>query len=486
MKMEKILAERIYDIPSVVNRDVDLVLDHWDKTKEIFVRIISPEGFENAVLIAKKGKNGPKVSIHKRINDKVLHPKRRVLLRIYQISEKVETIVSKQPDPVVLNPETIPAEEKQSVIKTLFSGTIRPKDWKSHAVEQTKKRKERLARLKSEVTESSPLKPSGLDGKTIMTADDVGYSRGMAIIEIAMAIQAKHNADENLTSPNQQKLLFEFYDIFSFSGIGMIIGFYIALGKKTKGKGDLNFLSNWYRNELCKVFSPTSIGEIAKKGKQLANGLKPKRLRKAPNPGFSIRQAEKIIGELFLQEFTNEPLRMKDLETEVYQPMFLDDRQTRVYSRGETPNAKIIDVILNTALDPIYFQSRKIEKDFGISLGPARRSFDLPIGQYNKDIKLISIGSEVTYQESEKDLEGINPSQAAFLNKEKNHLVEYLDTKKYMMDHPEKVNYLRIEFGQTFGVTVNSIHQNDLDACVKSVKRSKSWSNVTKPLLQWS
>ena len=195
---------------------------------------------------------------------------------------------------------------------------------------------------------------------------------------------------------------------------------------------------------------------MQKKGKKVLNGLKPKHLRKSPNPGLSIKQAAKIIGELFIDEFTGKPLRAKDLQCEIYQPIFFDDEQTRVYSMHETPNAKLVDIAINTGLDPLYFQSKKMELG-SISLGPTRRSFDLPLAQHNDRITIVSIGAALIYQESEDDMEGANPAQLAFLHKKKSYRLDYLDTIKYMEDHTSSVNYLRIETGQLFGVRANSI-----------------------------
>lgn len=489
--MEKILKISTYDIPSVVNRYVDLKLkeEEYDPSKKVFVKIIQPSNFEDVVLTAiiNNKKNGPTVAVHKRIDGKVLHPIRRVTLKSFQI---VEDIPVKAPVQEVkpLNPETPPKEKEKSIIGSIFTGKVALKDFKTISIENAQKRKQRLARVCQEVKTSPALKPSGNDGKTILCGDDVDYSRTIAILTNLKSILKKHNNHEG-NGPNHQKMLYQYYDIFSFSGIGSVISFYMALGKKVKGDGDLNFLESWVRNELSKIYSPTSIGELAKKGKNFVNNLKPKKLRPKPNPGLSIKQAEKIIGWLFENKYTGEPYRLKDIENEVYQPVFFDDEQSRVYSKAETPNAKIVDVILNTGLDPLYFQSRKIE-NFGLSMGPARRSFELPFAQHNNSIILVSIGTELTYQETECNFEGMNPAQAAFLNKKKNYRIDYLDAEKYMKDHPCKVNYLRIESGQLYGVMANSISKKDLDACVKSAEnRTKFWSNKERPVieaLEWS
>lgn len=487
----KVLTETAYDIPSGVNRWVDLGVTNYDKSKDIFVQIKHPTGFEDVELKALFKKGMPRVAVHKRIEGKLLHPARRVTLSVYQYveEEKVEPVFKEQ---IPVNPKPIEKETSPGVIKSILSGNILPKDFKSMAVEKTRKRKERLTKVRTEVNEASALKPIGLDGKTIITGDDVDYSRGMALIEILRKMEEKWNIQQCIEKSSEKKLLYEFCDILSFSGVGQVISFYCALGEKTAGKGDLRYLSKWYRDELSKVFSPTSLGELKKKGTQFLNGIKPKNIRKKPNPGFSIKQAEKIISELFTDPITGNQFRMRDLEVEVYQPLFLDDEQTRVYTRAETPNARIVDVIVNTGLDPLYFQSKKIEIGNRpgdvekLSLGPTRRSFDLPIAQNNSNITLVSIGSELTYQESEEGFEGMNPAQVAFLNKKKNYRLDWLDARKYMENHPNQVKYLRIEAGHLFGVVANSISQKDLDACVASAERSKHWSNVSKPALEWS
>jgi hypothetical protein len=490
--MEKVITVSTYDIPSVVNRWVDLGLKptDYDRSKKILVQIKHPSGFEDNVLSASNLRNGPAVAIHKRINGKVLHPITRVTLRVYQIVDQVKQDPVPD-DPKPLNPDPKPTEQKPSLIKTVLSGKVRPKDWKTMSVEQAMKRKKRLATIAAEVKESSPLKPVGLNGKAIMCGDDVDYSRGVALIKNIMRAQEEHNLIDMNTSPTQKKLIQEYYDAFSFCGISVVIGMYLALGEKARGKGDLSYFMSWYQNELSTIFSPTSLGELKKKAGALVNGMKFANFRKAPNPGFSIKQAEKIIGDFFTDEYTGQPLRMKDLKSEVYQPVFFDDEQTRAYTKAETPNARIVDVILDTGLNPLYFQSRKINVngEEKLSLGPVRRSFELPIAQYNSGITLVSFGADAGYQESEEKFEGMNPAQVAFLNKRKSYRTDYLDARKYMEDNAEKVNYVRIESGSLYGVMANSISKKDLQACVESAeKRTIVWANTDKPVLkiEWS
>lgn len=485
--MEKILTEDNYEIPFL--RLVNLKLKEkgieYDKSKPVNVRVLRPVGMESHVLTAKEAGNGPAVVVPKKLGLRFIHPINNVLLRVFQVVEDEKVIPKEEPEQTSLNPEPDPPEEKKGIIDKLLSGNIRPKDWKALAVKESEDRKTRLTKKREEVDQSTALKPIGLDGKKILTGDDCDYSRGMGVIEILKKLENIHNEQAGITSPSERKLLSEFYDVVSFSGIGVVIGLYIALGSKSKGRGSLDYLSNWYKNELSKIYSPTSFGEVTKKLKLVGNGLKPKALKRQPNPGLSIKQAEKIIGELFSDEFTKKPLRLSDIQCDIYQPIFFDNEETRVYSRGETQSARLVDVALNTGLDPLYFQSKKVER-IGVPLGPTRRSFDLPFAQHNKGITLISVGSELTYQESEDKLEGLNPSQLAFLNKKKTYRLDYNDAKKYMEDHPDKVKYFRIESGHLYGVMANSILIKDLDACIESANRSKWWSNTSKPAINWS
>jgi len=478
--MEITLTEKDYHIP--FSRLVELDISNPDRSKPVLVKIKNPPRFENEILTAKTKGGKTIVAIHKRIGGKMLYPT-TVSLKAYQIKDDPipKPVPEEKANP---NPPPIPKQEKKSILKTVLSGKIKPVDWKTKAIEEADQRKERLTKIRQEVNHASALKPYGLDGKKILTGDDCDYSRGMGLIEILRRVEEKHNEESGLTSSNQKKVLCEFYDVVSFSGIGVVIGLYIALGTKTRGKGSLDYLAHWYKTELSKAYSPTSIGEIKKKGKQLVEGFKPKKLKKSPNPGLSIKQAEKIIGELFTDEFTGKPLRVSDLQCEIYQPIFFDDEQTRVYTNESTPTAKIVDVAVNTGLDPLYFQSKKVE--IGIPLGPSRRSFDLPLAQHNKNITLVSVGSELTYQESEENMEGVNPAQLAFLNKRKTYRLDYLDTHKYMEDHASSVNYLRIEAGHMIGVMANSISMKDLEDCRKSADRSKWCSNGKKTAIDWS
>ncbi|MCK5615843.1 hypothetical protein KAR91_78995 [Candidatus Pacearchaeota archaeon] len=484
--MEKILKQSTYHIPH--SRLVKLDITEYDKSKHVYVRINNPKNFENDKLTAIPRNDDLVVRVPKRIGDKMIR-QTEIVLTSYQIVDKIE--VKQEPKPVVkeepktnINPSQDPPEEKRTLLKTILSGKIKPQDFKSMAIEETQKRKDRLAKVTSEVDLSSALKPVGQNGKKILTGDDCDYSRGMALIEILKRLEDKNNLKDGLATQSQRKLLCEFYDVISFSGIGVVIGLYVALGSKSRGEGNLDFLSNWYKNELSKIYSPTSFGEIAKKGSQIANGLKPKQFRKRPNPGLSIKQAEKIISWLFTDKHTGEPLRARDLQCEIYQPIFFNDEQTRVYSIGATPVAKLVDIAINTGLDPLYFQSKKVE--IGIPAGPARRSFDLPFAQHNNGLKITSIGCKMIYQEEEEGMEGMNPAQVAFINRTKSRRIEHLDTKKYMEDHPGTVSYFRIEAGRCNGVMANSIAIKDLDDCRKSTERSTAWSNSTKSLIEWS
>lgn len=491
--MEKILTETTYTVP--YDRWVALGITEYDKSVPVHVQITNPEGFETSILRAVERKGTLQVAVQKMIGRKFLNPKMRprVTLKVYQ---EVPEVVKPVPVPTseekpVLNPEPIKKEEKKSLIKKIKSGIIRPKDFKSQAIEEAQQRKERLTKVREEVNESSALKPVGLDGLKILTGDDCDYSRGLSYIPNLIKLEEEHNKYEGNSHLNERKLLCEFYNLISFSGIEIVIGMYIACGNKTIGKGSLSYLKKWYKNSLSKIFYPGSYENIKKNGFTVLNKLKFKKFQSPPNSGLSIKQAGKIIGELFKHVDTGEPLRMKDLHCEVYQPLFLDDKQTRVYSRSETPDAKIVDVILNTGLSPRFFQSRPIDigrvkgEMKGVSLGPTRRSFDLPIAQNNKNIKIVSFGAEAVYQESEDDMAGINVAESAFLDKAKNYHVDYQDTRTYMKNHPTEVEYYRIESGHVHNVMSNSILMDDLIVCEKSAERATDWSNVGKKLIGW-
>jgi len=486
--MEKILIKKEFHVP--FNRRVDLIgIGDYDKGSSVMVKILHPPNFEDNVLEAFKSNVGASVYIPKKLGKKVLHPINQVILSVFQEVSVPKEIhkpipaVEKIPEVKTKNSPVQPKEEKKNVISRIKSAISR--DHKAHAIEEAQERKTRLAKTKSEVDEALALKPSGLDGKRILTGDNCDYSRGAALIKILMGLQMWHNKEDNLTRPNEGKLLCERYHAISFSGIETVIGFYVALGDKVKGEGDLEYLLKWYKEECSKIYSTLSIEEAKKKGMQIINGITPKKLRKKPNPGLSIKHVEKIVGSLFEHKTTREPLRLKDMYCEVYQPLFLEDEQTKVYSIAETPDARIIDVILDTGLDPLYFQSRNIE-GLGISLGPSRRSYDLPLAQNNENIDITSIGASPTYSPPKEGREGINPAQVAFLNKRMGYRHDYTDVKTYMESHPSKVNYLRIEAGQTYGVMANSILMKDLKACEESAERCTFFTNGKKTAIGWN
>lgn len=483
--MEKILTEKEFQVP--FNKKVIFGISGYDKSIPVKVKIIHPPNFDKHILDAFDSSRGAGVCIPRTLGKKFLHPINLVKLRVFQeVSEAKKKVVVPVEEKVEIkskNPIVPIKEEKKSIIGAIVSAVTT--NHKAQAIEKAQKRKERLANTKKEVEEALALKPSGLDGKRILTGDNCDYSRGAALIKILMGLQMWHNNQENLNGPGEGKLLCERYDALSFSGIEQIISFYIALGSKVKGDGDLEYLLKWYKEECSKIYSTLSMEEVKKKGMQILNGITPKHFKKKSNPGLSIKNVEKIVGSLFENKTTGKPFRLKDMYCEVYQPLFFEDEQTKVYSRAETPDAKIIDVILNTGLDPLYFQSRNIE-GLGISLGPSRRSYDLPLAQHNDNITIVSLGASPTYNPPKEGREGINPAQVAFLNKRMSYRHDYTDVEAYMKSHPSKVNYLRIEARQTYAVMANSISKKDLKACEDSASECTFWSNTQKTAIGWN
>ncbi|MCK4827789.1 hypothetical protein KA005_69315, partial [bacterium] len=288
--MKRILTETTYDIP--YDRWVDLKLT-GDDGKPVLVYITRPSGFEKRVFEAKYKKDKLMVYIPKRIIGNFLRPT-KVNLTAYQNVEDVQKV--EEPvvvEKVVLNPVPIKTEKKPGIIERIKTGKIRPVDFKSQAIEDTKKRKERLTQVRSEVNISTALKPTGWDGKRILTGDDCDYSLGVSIIPNLIRIEEAHNKSDNAVSTlGDHKLLCEYYDLFSFCGIESIIGLYMAAGHKTTGCGSLEYLKRWWVNELSKIYSPTNFGNIKKTGSGMMNALRPKPLKKRPNPGLSIKNAE--------------------------------------------------------------------------------------------------------------------------------------------------------------------------------------------------
>jgi hypothetical protein len=476
--MKKIISEREHTIP--INRVIKL---EEEKTKingnyKIILKITHPKGFNQDLQALVRG-GMPMVTIPRFIGDKRLQTN-RITLKIWQ--DVPDEIPVKKETPIEIPKAKNPVPLKKK--KTKFLSNII--DYHEIALKRSIERDEIIASKRHHVKESVALKPVGLDGLRILTADDCDYSRGVTIIQNLITALKKHNKADGITVIAQRKLLCEYYDVLSFSGASTIIGLYIALGEKAYEKGNLEAFLKWYQTELSKVYSPTSKGELFEKGKRFLQGMKPfKKMRKNPNTGFSLKNVEKIIGAFFTNENTGEPFRMEDLHCEVYQPLFLDDERTFVYSKAETPKLKLVDLVINTALDPNYFQTRKIE-DMGISLGPLRRSFDLPLAQNNNNIELVSFGADLTYQESEGEFEGITPAQNSFLQKRKAYRIDHEDTQTYMNNNSHKVKYMRIESPQIPEVSENSVLEGDLIRCRMSAKDTVVITNGQKTLLTWS
>lgn len=444
--------------------------------------ITKPKGFENTFLKVSSGQDGCYASVPKFINSRRLSTY-RVRIRVWN-DETAEAPPEKPKEQPVFKNTPPPKKKAKHKIGEMV------KDWQGVALKKSQERAEIIASKRDDVKESAALKPGWLDGMRVLTADDCDYSRGVAIIQIMIMMLEKHNKEAGIKSISGKKLLCEYFQAFSFSGASTIIGLFAALGDNAKWGGDLGAFLKWYQTEYTKVFSPTGTSEILQKGKlfgrRIIQSVKPQKKRKKPNPGFSIKRVEKIVGDLFTNENTGEPLRVKDLHSDIYQPFFLDDERTRAYTKVDekTKNAKLVDVVLNTALDPNFFQTRKIE-DTGISLAPVCRSHDLLIAQNNDNVEIVSLGAELTYQESEKELEGITPSGLSLLNKRKYYRVNWESTKTFMIRNSTSTKYIRIESPQVPEVSEYSIKRDDLIRCRLSANKLTVWTNGHKTFLTW-
>lgn len=466
--MEKLQLQSTYTIP--LSRTVKLsdLQDKLVRNRPATAEIIHPLGFKTSFKIQFK-EGVPCVTIPSAVNGKRLNTnvvRLEITTHKGDEEEKVKTVSA----------VSAPARTDTNDQKKLSNEKITKRgvlDYLSQAIANTKSRADRLAKQRY-VAESKALKPEGLSGLKILTADDVDYTRGVCHIHNLNRMHDEYNSD--VKQINHKKHLCEYFDVMSFSGLSSIIGFYLALGNKAKGNGNLEYLMNWYQTELPKALSMTGKDVLIEKGKQTLGYLKLPRYRKKPNPGFSLKNIKRVVGSLFLNPYSRDPFMMSDILCEVYQPLILDDERAFVYSRASTPNARIVDVIINTSLDPNYFQTERIE-NMGVSLGPVRRSFDLPIAQHNTDIKIVSIGAELTYQESEKDIEVVNPAQNAFLSKRKHYRIDYEDTKEFMRKNSLTVKYVRVEAPQIPEVSEYSVSVDDLILCRHIADQSKTWTN---------
>ena len=361
-----------------------------------------------------------------------------------------------------LNPEKETPEKAKGTLFGAASNRFSQK-----AVEKAETRRVGLQKKRQDFTEAKALKPIGLDDRKVLTCDDVGYTKSVAYIKYLMIMENKFN--ENIPEADK-RLINEFFDCFAFSGPSTIIGLYLSLGKKSIGRGSIEYLLDWWINKFRYAFSSTPGQNALSKVSRLWRGREPE--------GLSEKNVRKILEGLFINPNTNIQYTLSDINQEVYQPLIFDDLRSRAFTRGGTPNIKLVDVAMNCAIDPKIFSTKQTE-DIGLSVGPFRRSFDLPLAQNNNNISITSLGVPLRYQQPKKNK--ANTAQMASISKEASYMTDYHDAMTYMKDNQHKVKFTRIEMLKMDGFGEYSVNHDNLRYAVACGERA---SVVSQKLLK--
>lgn len=363
-----------------------------------------------------------------------------------------------------LNPEKDGSEVKGkgsllSVVKNRLS---------QKAIAKADIRRGELQKKRSDHAEAKALKPVGLDNKNVLTCDDVGYTKAAGIIKYIMMMENELNKN---VEEADRRLINEFYDCFAFSGPPTIIALYLSLGKKSVGNGSIEYLLNWWIHKFRYAFSATPGQNAKAKIARLFKGKEPE--------GFSEKKVRKILEGLFINPNTKEQYTLSDINKEVYQPMMLMDLRARAYTKWESPNTSLVDVAMNCAIDPQLFHTKQTEEE-GLSIGPFRRSFDLPFAQYNDNITIMSLGVPLRYQAPKENK--ANSAQIASIKQEASYLTDYHTTMKYMSDNQHKLKYVRVETMPMDVFSNYSVNHDNLRYAVACGEKSSIISNGQKLL----
>jgi len=370
-----------------------------------------------------------------------------------------------------INPEKKEGEKEVVKKEKTMLSAVKNNRLSRRAIEKSTNRKNNLIEQRKEFIEAKALKPVGLQGRRVLTCDDVGYTKAAGIIKYLMILENQFN--EGVLSEADRKLINEFFDCFSFSGTSSIIALYLALGKKSVGYGSIEYLLKWWTHHFRFAFSLTPAQNAKIKLAKIFKGKEPE--------GLSEKNARRYLQELFINPNSGEQYTLKDINIEVYQPLMFDDLRARAYTKGETPDTKLVDIAVNCALDPRRFSVKQTE-DVGTSLGAFRRSYDLPLAQNNPGIKITSLGVPLRYQPPKKSSETANIAQQGMISKEANYVTDYHDTIQFMDLNPDRVHYYRVEIGAMDAISDYSVNRDNLRYAIASADKATKRSNNQKLL----
>jgi len=272
------------------------------------------------------------------------------------------------------------------------------------------KREKQLATIKKDVEESLAMSPKGFNGKQVLYMPDVGYTRSFSIIESLKMLEDEFG--ERISKR---------YDIISGSGGSSIIAICLSIGMSVS-----EIKTFW----IEKWINAYKVGAKDR----LFRSLTIKKVY-----GFRVKKAKSI-----LESFFGENMTMSDLESEVHLlAMFGRYKETQIYSKLETPNVNIIDVLMDTAIDPTHFDAKETVEGKGTPL--TVNDLELNILLNNKSVLLTKM--EVPFLHS--DYGNLNNATAAELsnpNKDATNFMNKVNTESFSKNFsPKRVKILTKE-----------------------------------------
>lgn len=277
------------------------------------------------------------------------------------------------------------------------------KSWVHKAMNMTSTKNqtaEGMLYLKNYVQDATALKPHGWDNHRILTLDEVDYAPMMTELRIIKDVRKKEG-----------RPFYESFDRISAMGQASIVAAYLA----SPMGDDIDGLIHWWKNTWCQAFQIKTADKLERGLKGLIAKLVT--FKNVVPEGYSRKRAEELIFDLFIDKTTGLPLKVKDLETDIYIPVIDYDRITWPHTKETSPETLVADVVIDSALDPFFFESgfRKGLKNVGVLMGAISISPDYFIARENKGAKLVSIGADDIrfYKHSKKEQTALTRGEVA-------------------------------------------------------------------------
>ena len=288
------------------------------------------------------------------------------------------------------------------------------------------KDKESFLPKSKEIEQSTFLKPKGVKG-SILIMPDVGYTRTLSIIECLIAIEESQN-----------KQIHEMYDIINGSGNSSILSLALALGKP------MQEIKNFWLEKWILAYT-VGITDRVKKTLSVKKRF-----------GYSVKKAKKILEEFFKKnDFLEKQYKLSDLKTEIYQPSIYGRlKEGTFYSQGKNPDLPIVDVLMDTAIDPYHFDAVETVKNKGIPLMIYDSELMLLLQNGNCSVTKINAPyPHVDYG----SLNNATSSELSLPERDKNILINNSNIDSFVSNYPVK----RLEINCK--PIPNQIHRNSTD-----------------------